>query len=174
MVFALLWALVYGVGAGILREGEVSAFKFADPRYLLLVAPILLGGLFYLMMAAFAAECYLGMAISRCYHHLLPKTYGFGLQQLLLSPMLLNTERIIGHIADGKWKRINMLWMGLLLCLLLVGTLAGVGHSTYLLWNAPIATMVTKFGSITTGLVLWLRGMLLLLVSVESSGLVDD
>ena len=83
LLILLLWGVGYLIGAGIVEEGQVAAFKVGKVESLLVAWPPLLGVISYLLSTAVMAEGTLQRVMSRAYKHVLPKVYEHDLQYLL-------------------------------------------------------------------------------------------
>lgn len=170
VLFLTFWAIFTAVGSGFVKEGSFSVIKVSDPRVTLIVAPVLIGGMFYLMSAAIWSNLRLLVAIWRFYKHLAPTFYELHLEKLLAAPTLFNTESAFGYeFMSSRLSLYNSIWLDTLAWSLVAGTFLSLVHVSFMLDRSEIFTTASVVVSILAGAILWCRGAIVWIGFSETS-----
>jgi hypothetical protein len=162
VLFLTFWTVFAAIGSGIVKEGSFSAVKIGDPRDALIVAPLLQGGIFYLLAAALWTNVRLQSAIGRFYKHIAPQFYELDLENLLYMPTLFNTESTFDYeFQESSFRGFNAFWIELLMWSVLAGTGISVLHVSYLLVSSSVYTITSVVLVIAAAIALWGRGLAL-------------
>ena len=159
----LTWLIAWGIGSGVVVEGEISAFKLTRLRELLIVVPVLLAVFGYLYTLSFCALSTVNAALGRCYKHVLPAAYARDLEQLLRPPLPMNVEIAFQPGQSSRWLRpISFGWVvGVFGVLPFLGPLLAAAHVLVLVWSAGIYSGLAIGASGGVTAIIWLRGALL-------------
>jgi hypothetical protein len=154
------WGLFWAVGAGVISEGAVASMKFASPKWILLAAPPVVGALFYLCMASFAAATLLGRVMKSILVNTWPELGRLGLIEVTLLPTITNIERFLANnlVGAGRISKVNLVW---LTAVILTFGIASLMSQLQMIWFAVAlypGSLWAAVGSVIMGVVLWVRG----------------
>jgi hypothetical protein len=158
--FLLFWVAIVLIARGAVTEGSVASLKLANLKLVLVVAPPVIGGLFYLMALMGGISVYMLNAVQRSYKHRLPKLYELDLEQLVVAPTFYNVERTVRYeLKDGPLRLINEAWLTVLGLFIFVVPVVALIHVSHLLIGAAPVSRSLSMIAISVGCILWLRGI---------------
>jgi hypothetical protein len=142
-------------------------------RQMIVVSPLLVGLLSYETLSSFAAAIVLWEAISQHVRRTLPVAWQHSLDDLLGPPTFSNVERML----EPKREKVllwlfSRAWFGIIGLTMLGGSLVAIIHTTGIIWNetASIYSMPLKFLTAPFGMLVWLRGLVLVFSSMVATG----
>lgn len=166
LMFVVAWVICYAIGIGMISEGSVAAFKLGNSKGGLITAPIVLGMLTYLMLSKLSFAEYLMGAVEQSYKYRLPGVHEQNLTRIVAYPTIFNVERnlLVERFEADVMNRLTVLWIHVGAICLVVVPLVALVHVSYLLVSADIYTTFSVVLSIVSGIVLWSRGVIVLVL----------
>ena len=129
-------------------------------RFILISAPPILGGLFYLISLYRALSSSLIRALSAGYNELYPETIGHNMAQYLAQPSFLSIENFLEEKAFYIWmNKFSDVWRLVGGGILFGGPLIPIFHVSYLMWSSKVAHPAVLIISFIIGFLLCIRGV---------------
>lgn len=168
------WFLTYAIQEGWIDKLEWLGFEFK--RKMTVASPFLIGILSYGMLCALAGAIVLWEAITQRLRHTLPTAWKNYLDTFLAPPTFSNVERMLEPIVERKPLSVyySRLWFLLVSLMLYGGGLAGIAHTTYLLFRPEAETGATHWTviaiSAALGVAAWIRGVVVCNSAIVGTG----
>ena len=157
VLFFATWAVLYAVAEGLVSEANVSSVKVSDLKYLTLVSPVVLAYLAYNLSAANFLATVQHRAFIQCFKHILPSAYDQDLEQILGPPTFLRAERLVLRGESRLQSVVGDVTQMLIVILLVFGTLAAIGHMSWLAWNISTTPWWIRALCVAVAGAIWLR-----------------
>jgi hypothetical protein len=177
------WFLTYAIHEGWV--GKIGWLGFEFKRKMTIASPFLIGLLSYGMLSALAGAVVLSEAMIRRLRYMLPTAWKNYLDNFLAVPTFSNIERMLEPMIDPKPLSVyfSRFWFLLVTLMMFGGGLAGIAHTTSLLFQPEVATEATRpevapqvihwaviVASAALGVLAWLRGVVLAVFAVGVTG----
>jgi len=146
-----LWLAGLGVSQGTFTEASFLGVKVTQLSLLLFGLPLVMGILFYGMVAATCGAWNNLHAINRVVKHHWPKVWTNDLVGLFMPPTFFTLESISATTSKGVWSTVATVWMLILVVMLFIIPFAALIHVCYLaviaaplpLWLVTLALLAT-------------------------------
>jgi hypothetical protein len=156
--FLIAWTVFSAIGTGFVKQGAFSSFQITDANGALLVAPPLLGFLYYLIRAYGSSINSIGSAINAIHAARAPWVEPTGLGRLLRLPSVLYVEELARQNEESAFlERFARYWSVFLFLAVMLLPLVAVVHVAFLLWSIPTSPVWVKVASIALGGAFWVR-----------------
>lgn len=168
------WFLTYAIHERWIGKVELLGFDFKPE--MTVASPFLIGLLSYGMLSALAGAIVFSEAMIRRLRYMLPTAWKHYLDDFLVPPTFSNVERMLEPIIEHKPLSVcfSRAWFVLVTVMMFGGGLAGIVHTSYLLFRPKVGPQVIHWAVIVTsagfGAVAWIRGVVLAASSVEATG----
>lgn len=168
------WFLTYAIHEGWI--GKVAWLGFEFKPEMTVASPFLIGLWSYLALSTLAGAIILWEAIIRRLRYMLPTAWKLYLENFLAPPTFSNVERMLEPIIEHKPLTVyfSRVWFVLVTATMFGGGLAGIVHTTYLLFRPEIASEVIHWAVIVIsaafGAAAWIRGVVLSASAIQATG----
>jgi hypothetical protein len=170
LLMLVTWFFTYAIHKGWI--GKIGWLGFDCKPEMTVASPFLIGLLSYGMLSALAGAIVFSEAMIRRLRYTLPAAWKNYLDDFLVPPTFSNIERMLEPIIEHRSLStyFSRAWFMLVTLMMFGGGLAGIVHSTYLLFRRADIHWAVILASAALGAVAWIRGVVLAASSVEATG----